>query len=186
MFAKYIFLPFKFTWNKKCYKMLYEIIVSTRVKSKKMKTNQMNYKDFRKKLLGYPITPCFYFLSLCCLINELEIRQYESTKLQKSWNYRPSFCDQITLTSLLKVINNKRKKIVISFGILKKMCDCFFFFLWNRTQIKNQRHRIVDTCQSWYWPNSWLVFKSQKLIYLWHILSFSNLLHQYIIRSFSM
>ena len=109
MFAKYIFLPFKFTWNKKCYKMLYEIIVSTRVKSKKMKTNQMNYKDFRKKLLGYPITPCFYFLSLCRLIKELEIRQYESTKLQKSWNYRPSIRDQITLTSL-HIEDNKRAR----------------------------------------------------------------------------
>jgi len=77
--------------------MLYEIFVSTTVKSKEIKTVQMNHKDLRKKLqLVIPIIPCFYFLSLCCLINELEIRQYESTKLQKSWNFRPSFRDQIT------------------------------------------------------------------------------------------
>ena len=111
MFAEYIFLPFFFTLNKKCYKMLLnEIIVSTTVKSKEIKTVQINHKDLRKKLLGIPITPCFYFLSLCCLINELEIRQYESTKLQQSWNYRPSFRDQITLTSLLKVIKEHVKK----------------------------------------------------------------------------
>ena len=111
MFAEYIFLPFFFTLNKKCYKMLLnEIIVSTTVKSKEIKTVQINHKDLRKKLLGIPITPCFYFLSLCRLINELEIRQYESTKLQKSCNYRPSFCDQITLSSLLKVIKEHVKK----------------------------------------------------------------------------
>ena len=56
--------------------LLNEIIVSTTVKSKEIKTVQMNNKDLMKKLLGIPITPCFYFLSLCCLINELEIRQY--------------------------------------------------------------------------------------------------------------
>ena len=106
----YIFLPFFFTLNKKCYKMLYEIIVSTTVKSKEIKTVQMNNKDLMKKLLGIPITQCFYFLSLCCLLNELEIRQYESTKLQKSCNYCPSFCDQITLSSLLKVIKEHVKK----------------------------------------------------------------------------
>ena len=62
--------------------MLYEIIVSTTVKSKEIKTVQMNHKDLKKKLLRIAIiTPCFYFLSLCCLINESEIRQYESTKL---------------------------------------------------------------------------------------------------------
>ena len=61
--------------------MLYEIIVSTTVKSKEIKTVQMKHKDLKKKILRIAITPCFYFLSLCCLINESEIRQYESTKL---------------------------------------------------------------------------------------------------------
>ena len=68
--------------------LLNEIIVSTTVKSKEIKTVQINHKDLRKKLLGIPITPCFYFLSLYPLINELEIRQYESTKLQNFGNTR--------------------------------------------------------------------------------------------------
>ena len=61
MFAEYIFLHFFFTLNKKCYKMLYEIIVSTTVKSKEIKTVQMNHKDLKKKLLRIAITPCFIF-----------------------------------------------------------------------------------------------------------------------------
>jgi hypothetical protein len=41
--------------------MLYEIIVSTTVKSKEIKTVQMNHKDLKKKLLRIAITPCFIF-----------------------------------------------------------------------------------------------------------------------------
>ena len=129
MFAEYIFLPFFFTLNKKCYKMLLnEIIVSTTVKSKEIKTVQINHKDLRKKLLG---TPCFYFLSLCCLINELEIRQYESIQTTKilelssfiSW---PNYFNFITEGN-----NIKRKKIVISFEILKKCFWLVWLFLFS-------------------------------------------------------
>ena len=132
MFAEYIFLPFFFTLNKKCYKMLLnEIIVSTTVKSKEIKTVQINHKDLRKKLLGIPITPCFYFLSLCCLINELEIRQYESIQTTKilelssfiSW---PNYFNFITEGN-----NIKRKKIVISFEILKKCFWLVWLFLFS-------------------------------------------------------
>ena len=65
MFAEYTFLPFFFTLNKKCYKMLLnEIIVSTTVKSKEIKTVQINHKDLRKKLLGIPITPIVSIFSV--------------------------------------------------------------------------------------------------------------------------
>ena len=61
-FHKFILI---FTFNKNCYKMLYEIIVSTTVKPEEIKTVQMSLKGLKKTIL---LIQRFYFLSLCCFI----------------------------------------------------------------------------------------------------------------------